>query len=458
MTQMKYIGKLLPIDGYTVSINQDLPVDYSVSLTHLYQPLIGIQAVMLYYTMLNEIELQKEIGIQTHHTLMNYLNLPLDELYKVRLKLEGIGLLNTYRHDEPQSKQQYYVYELLSPFSPRSFFKDAMLSQLLFHHLGKDKYNQLKSYYEQTKSEEKLTSITSSFSDVFQTFEPHPINVESIASYQKDSSGPPIDSIDFSWIEQMLKQRLIPVKKILNRENKRIIVQMMTLYDLTSYDIEKILLWSLTEENILNVDEFKEACHNMFNSKQPNKSIKLADNQQQNKTNTNKKNIEAPKTKEEMLIQELETISPKQLLADLSGGNQASEQDMRVIRDVMTSQGLPSPVMNVLIHYVLLQSNMKLSKAYMEKIASHWSRANLTTAKEAMEFAKKELARFQSKDNQRRYNQKNYRAKQKEVIPDWFQNRNKTVTEVTDEASKRDEQKEKEELDLLLKRYKNDNN
>ena len=256
----------------------------------------------------------------------------------------------------------------------------------------------------------------------------------------------------------MLKQRLIPAKKILNRENKRIIVQMMTLYDLTSYDIEKILLWSLTEENILNVDEFKEACHNMFNSKQPNKSIKLADNQQQKKTKTNNKNLDTPKTKEEMLIRELENISPKQLLADLSSGNEASEQDMRMIRDVMTSQGLPSPVMNVLIHYVLLQSNMKLSKAYMEKIASHWSRANLTTAKEAMEFAKKELARFQSKDNQRRNNQKSYRVKQKEVIPDWFQNRNKTVTEVTDEASKRDEQKEKEELDLLLKRYKNDNN
>src|SRR5699024_12524214 len=98
-----------------------------------------------------------------------------------------------------------------------------MLSQLLFHHLGKDKYNQLKSYYEQTKSEEKLTSITSSFSDVFQTFELHPINVESIASYQKDSSCPPIDSIDFSWIDHMLKQVLIPVTQILHMDNKYII-------------------------------------------------------------------------------------------------------------------------------------------------------------------------------------------------------------------------------------------
>lgn len=63
----------------------------------------------------------------------------------------------------------------------------------------------------------------------------------------------------------------------------------------------------------------------------------------------------------------------------------------------MTTQGLPSPVMNVLIHYVLLQSNMKLSKAYMETIASHWSRANLQTAREAMRFAKNEKAHYQQR-------------------------------------------------------------
>src|SRR5690625_7402988 len=50
-----------------------------------------------------------------------------------------------------------------------------------------------------------------------------------------------------------------------------------------------------------------------------------------------------PVTKEEKLIQHLETVSPKQLLEDLSGGNRASEQDMRVVREVMTGQGLPPP-------------------------------------------------------------------------------------------------------------------
>src|SRR5699024_9659014 len=142
---------------------------------------------------------------------------------------------------------------------------------------------------------------------------------------------------DFSWIEHILKQRLIPAKKILTRDNKRIIKQMMTLYDLTSYDIENALLWALTEENVLNVDEFKEACHSLFNSYNAHRTIQLTEKQQSVKE---KAYPEQPKTKEEMLIKELENITPQQLLMDLSSGNQASEQDMKVIRDVMTSQGL----------------------------------------------------------------------------------------------------------------------
>src|SRR5690625_7538210 len=69
---------------------------------------------------------------------------------------------------------------------------------------------------------------------------------------------------------------------------------------------------------------------------------------------------------------------------------------MRVVREVMTGQGLPAPVMNVLIHYVLLQSNMKLSKGYLDKIASHWSRDNLKNAREAMEIAKKEIEQLKT--------------------------------------------------------------
>ncbi len=62
-----------------------------------------------------------------------------------------------------------------------------------------------------------------------------------------------------------------------------------------------------------------------------------------------------------------------------------------MIGDIMLKQGLPLSVMNVLIHYALLQTDNKLSRPYIEKIASHWSRAKLKTAREAIEFATKQI-------------------------------------------------------------------
>lgn len=100
---------------------ETLPVDYAKSLTHLYQPLLGIKAIALYQTLLHDIDLNQEQAPQTHHTLMNYLDLPLDEIFEARLKLEGIGLLKTYKQNWESS--DLYTYELQSPFAPNNFLK-----------------------------------------------------------------------------------------------------------------------------------------------------------------------------------------------------------------------------------------------------------------------------------------------------------------------------------------------
>src|SRR5690625_2448652 len=103
---MKYIGKILPAEGYAVRLKEKPPIDYMKSLTHLYQPLLGMESIMLYQTLLHEIELQTESTLQTHHTLMNYLNIPLDKIYEARLKLEGIGLLKTYRNTQRSEERR----------------------------------------------------------------------------------------------------------------------------------------------------------------------------------------------------------------------------------------------------------------------------------------------------------------------------------------------------------------
>lgn len=445
---MKYIGKILPIEGYYVSLKGNLPVDYAISLTHLYQPLIGIESIMLYQTLLHDKNLQINQSLQTHHTLMNYLNLPLNQLYEARLKLEGIGLVQTFIHNE---EPRWYTYELQIPFSPYSFFQDAMLSELLYHHIGEQKYEQLRRLFTSKYEEVRGENITATFQEVFQTFHP---------SFEHGSSRDIPDlnerrtskQIDFSWIEQMLKQRMIPVHQVLTEENKLLISQMKALYDLDPYEIDKSILWAVTEDHMLDREEFKSACHDLFKVKYNDVSIKLV---QHRSSETIEQNKDVPQSKEQQLVQALQKMTPKELLEDLSNGNHASEQDMKIIREVMTKQGLPPAVMNVLIHYILLQSNMKLSKSYMEKIASHWSRAKLKTAQDAMEFAKKETQKRTKSATDKRSGYKQTRTSGA-VIPDWFKERKQKQKQMPKQSPMKqdlDIEKEKEEVLALLRKH-----
>src|SRR5690625_3761628 len=113
---MTFIGKILPVEGYYVRVKGKPPIDYLKSLTHLYQPLIGMESIMLYQTLLNEVDLQDDTTSQTHHTLMNYLKIPLDDIYEARLKLEGIGLLRTIKVEYTDSS--LYINKLKRPITP----------------------------------------------------------------------------------------------------------------------------------------------------------------------------------------------------------------------------------------------------------------------------------------------------------------------------------------------------
>src|SRR5699024_1008450 len=97
------------------------------------------------------------------------LTLPLTEIYKARLKLEGIGLLSTLKKE--LNNKTTYTYELCKPFARKDFFNDAMLSQLLYHHIGHFKYDSLRKHYE-TVETDRGEEITASFHDVFETFRP----------------------------------------------------------------------------------------------------------------------------------------------------------------------------------------------------------------------------------------------------------------------------------------------
>src|SRR5690625_7405085 len=99
---------------------------------------------------------------------------------------------------------------------------------------------------------------------------------------------------------------------------------------------------------------------------------------------------------------------------------------------------------------------MKLSKSYLEKIARHWSRANLKTAKDAMAFAKRLTEKHQkgATSPNRRYR----KQVSNEVVPDWYKEREKKQEEEAEQKTQGeeqviDEEKEKEELIAILRKH-----
>lgn len=297
---------------------------------------------------------------------------------------------------------------------------DDMLSLLLYHEIGQRKYENLK---ERLICKEYVLDgfgeVTATFDQVFHAKMLETVQAETTSladkQNQKESRGPVTSQtkVDFDWLHHALKKRMYPSEQILTGRNRKLILQLATLYDLSTIDIEKAVTWAIDENHYLVEEEFKAACHDFLKEKPVPKKQSNIDAREK----TQDTGAEESVSKEDQFIAMLERKSPRELLEDLSQGNRASDQDLKLIRDVMTEQGINPGVMNVLVHYVLLKTDMKLSKSYLQKIAGHWARKNVTTVRQAMNLAKAEHQKYQQwgqQKSQRRVNTK------EEVIPAWF--------------------------------------
>jgi replication initiation and membrane attachment protein len=439
--RMKY---LLPNDRYNIQIQRPCKDDYCIALTHLYQPLIGIEAVSLYLTLLNDTKFID--GPSTHHTIMSMTSMNLDQFYQSRLKLEAIGLLKTYVKDE-DSRTFYYV--LQPPFSVEEFFSDSMLAILLEHHVGDGHFQRLKdNLCKDTMYPNGSTEMTKSFNEVFQTLNPN-VQPKAIPKSQGSlisESNNDEQLVDFEWIEEAIKKNGIVPSKILTNGNKVFIHNLAKIYQVDNLTLEKAILWSINEDHELLKQELQDACKDFYVKHFNRPAPKLVAKQtiQHTPESTNNE----PKSKEDKLIEHFGQITHRELLEDYSQSGIASENEVTMLTNIMFQHGLSQSVMNVLVHYVLQKSDMKLTRNYVEKIATHWARKKVINAKQAMELAKSESRLYRS------WGSKKTTSKSKEVLPDWFksQDKNEASSKQSKQDQNRDIMKEKMELEKALRK------
>ncbi|MDM5228906.1 replication initiation and membrane attachment family protein [Cytobacillus sp. NJ13] len=455
--------EMLPIDRYTVAAS-GLLHDYDRKvLTLLYQPLIGSACFSLYMTLWAELEENRLwSSSNSHHSLMNFMGMGLKDIYEARLKLEGIGLLKVYVNKDEETRS--FIYELLPPLTPEQFFLDGMLNIYLYKKLGRNQFMRLKRFFSDQKVQPATgyEEVTKAFQDVFQSGHPGSFEVDDeVVQLMNESEGEGYigrqeqegiqignEDFNFELLQAGLNESLVP-KKAITVKVKESISNLAFLYGIDPIQMKNIVMSAVNEDNEINIDELRKSARDWYQFQNQDQLPSLIDRVQPALHQSHKKQ---PETQEEELIRYLEITSPRQLLKDISGGAEPSKGDLQIIEDVMFQQKLLPGVINVLIQYVMLKTDMKLTKGYVEKIAGHWARKKIKTPQEAIALAKKEHRQYLDWAEGKKTASTTGKKKKPirtEMLPEWFDEKS------SESAKKKEPQQqnsEKDQYELEMKK------
>ena len=118
-------------------------------------------------------------------------------------------------------------------------------------------------------------------------------------------------------------------------------------------------------------------------------------------------------SKKSKVIYQFENLSPYRFICMKSKTEKPTKAEINILEMLLVDIGLKPGVVNVLIDYVLKINDNKLTKNFVEAIASQWKRSNIETVEQAMEISKQE---FKKKDAYK----KEVVSKKEENKPEWF--------------------------------------
>ena len=414
--------ELLATDHFEITLPQALSTNERQLLTLFYQPLTGPDPVSLYLTLWAEGE-DHATGKMTHYYLMNVLGMSVRGILEARIALEAIGLLRTWRKDEGDSRT--FIYEIARPLEAREFFADPLLSMFLFSKIGEQAYRKLRNRFCRQVDKQGYAEVTRTFTDVYK---PVHMNVpQDILEERHLETGYPFyyGQFDFDLLRAGLSEQLVP-SAALTAEARLLIAKLAFLYKLSPLDMQKVVIMALDDSMQLPVDRLKKAAADYYKVTISKEAPKLA--------KTFEKPVESStgvkRTKEQELLDYLEMTPPVQVLRDINKGKEPLPASVQLAEDLIMKHGMPVGVVNVLLEYVMLTTDMRLPVKYVERIADHWIRKNLKTAKEAMELARQERDKYAKwkAENETKANLPQKQGYKKatgreEKVPDWFYKR-----------------------------------
>jgi len=422
---------LLPADVYVVINKSVITSEDKKILSMLYQPIIGPLPVMLYLSLLDDLDKLSIMSVEhTHHHLVSNMHLSLNEIVSAREKLEAIGLIKTKIKEGDINN---YVYELYSPLSVSEIFTHPILNIVLYNNVGKLEYEKLKDYFKMPKiNSTGYVDITKSFSDVFESIPLTSAQIINDDIRKVNKLKLNINSnFDFDFLLSSIPKG-IDASKCFTKDIKELIINLSFIYDIDALKMQNIIKACFNERGTINKDELRKSCRNYYQFDNGNLLPSIATIQPEYLRKPIGDNSNRAK-----MIYQFETISPYELLKGKNNGNEPTKRDLKLAEDLIVDYGLKPGVVNVLIDYTLKTKNNKLNRTFIETIAGQWKRLKIETVDDAMRLAEKEHKKYNKKEVKKE-------VTNVETIPDWFDKKIEKKEVAADE---------KAQIEQLLKEY-----
>lgn len=407
--------------AFTVMISDVLTdLDRKV-LLNLYLPIIGDKALNIYYTFYTFINpLELESGMLSHSQILNTLRMSNKSFVQERIKLEAVGLLETYYKDN------VFIYNLKSVLLPYEFFNNKDLVWVLNQTIGKEELDKLAYEFLLRRIDQNgFENITAAFDEVFDVVENNDNASYNQLGFDNRNNGIVIDNKDFNFEHFIL---LVDALNIVNDELLNstqfldIISRYAFLYNLSVEQLKDAVVMSVNVDKSINFDELNMQVRRIF------------DNRNTNIVFVQKKEVVKSSNK---LINALNKMSPNDIVKNKYQVELTStEIDMfdKLLRETNVSIG----VLNVAVLYVVSEKNGEIpSYNYFLKVINTWKRAGITTTEEALNHIN-----GVSENKTKGYSQKNKNIKAK---PDWY----KKEEEGKKESKGKEEELENDILDFF---------
>lgn len=423
---------LLPADSYVVINKTILHDEDRKIITSLYLPVIGVDAVMLYFLLWSDLDSSSIVSSDfTHQKIVSTLRMTINEVDDARGKLEAIGLIKTL---VKEGNVNNYIYELYSPASATEFLSHPILNIVLYSNVGKKEYNNLvKSFKMPRFNTSGYVDITKNFNDVFEStcMTSYEMSLEDIRKYNKLKLN--VNSnFDFNFLINAMPKN-IDTNRVFTKEIKELIINLSFIYDIDVVKMTNIVKGSFNERGTINKEMLRKSARGFYQFDNSGNLPTIVSNCQPEYL---RKPI-GDTSKRAKMIYTFETISPRELLISKNKGNDPSRRELKLVENLLLDYNLKPGVVNVLIDYILNVNDNKLTRGLVEMIADAWQKTGIETVEEAMSFCEKEYKKRSKKTSENK--------KTNNKIPDWF---DKEITK------NKIQDGEDNQLEELLKEYK----